>query len=208
MRLFILGANGHTGTQLIDLALARGHEVTAFVRSPDKISRRHPLLHVVRGDPYSVDALTGALHGHDVVLSALGVRPPRAFRPHTLLQDCAAGTVAAMTRAGVARLVLVSAAILFPEKGLRYAFFRWLLTYTRRDLGAAEQIVRATSLDWTIARPPRLIDRPDAAYRSTPDALPAGGFSMSFRAVAAFMLDAVERRSHLHEIVGLARPAQ
>jgi hypothetical protein len=31
-----------------------------------------------------------------------------------------------------------------------------------------------------------------------------GGFSMSFRAVAAFMLDAVEHRAHVHEIVGLA----
>jgi putative NADH-flavin reductase len=204
MRLLILGANGKTGTQLIDLALARAHEVTAFVRSPEKITRRHPLLHVVRGDPHSVDALAGALPGHDVVLSALGVRPPQAFRPHTLVEDCAASTVAAMTRAGVKRLVLVSAAVLFPEKGLFFAFFRWLLTQIRRDLGAAEQIVRATSLDWTIARPPRLVDGSGEGYRSVRDALPAGGSSMSFRAVAAFMLDAVEHRTHVHEIVGLA----
>jgi len=204
MRLFILGASGKTGTQLIDLALARNHELTAFVRSPEKITRQHPLLNVQRGDAHSVDALASALPGHDAVLSALGVRPPQAFRPHTLVEDCAASTVAAMTRAGVRRLVLVSVAVLFPEKGLRFAFFRWLLTQIVRDLAAAEQIVRATSLDWTIARPPRLVDGSDKAYRSRRDALPAGGFSMSFRAVAAFMLDAVEQRTHVHEIVGLA----
>jgi putative NADH-flavin reductase len=204
MRLFILGANGKTGTQLIELALARGHEVTAFVRSPAKITRRHPLLQVQRGDPHSADELARALPGHDVVLSALGVRPLQAFRPHTLVQECAASTVAAMTRSGVTRLVLVSAAALFPEKGLRFAFFRWLLTHIMRDLGTAEEIVRATPLDWTIARPPRLIERPDEAYRSRRDALPVGGFSMSFRAVAAFMLDAVEQHTHVHEIVGLA----
>ncbi len=204
MRLFILGANGKTGTQLVDLALARGHEVTAFVRSPGKITRRHPRLEVRRGDPHRVDELASALPGHDVVLSALGVRPPQAFRPHTLVQECAASTVAAMTRAGVKRLVLVSVAVLFPLKGLRFAFFRRLLTHVMRDLGAAEQIVRATALDWTIARPPRLIETSAEAYRSTRDALPAGGFSMSFRAVAAFMLDAVEHRAHVHEIVGLA----
>jgi putative NADH-flavin reductase len=205
MRLLILGANGNTGTQIIDLALGRGHEVTAFVRSPAKITRRHPRLDVRQGDPLSVDALAGALPGHDVVMSALGVRPPQAFRPHTLVQEGAASTVAAMTRAGVKRLVLVSAAVLFPEKGLRFAFFRWLLTQITRDLGAAEQIVRATSLDWTIVRPPRLVDRPDESYRSALDALPAGGFSMSFRAVAAFMLDAAEHGTHMHEVVGLAR---
>ena len=204
MRLFILGANGKTGTQLVDLALARGHEVTAFVRSPGKITRRHPRLEVRRGDPHRVDELASALPGHDVVLSALGVRPPQAFRPHTLVQECAASTVAAMTRAGVKRLVLVSVAVLFPLKGLRFAFFRRLLTHVMRDLGAAEQIVRATPLDWTIARPPRLIETSAEAYRSTRDELPPRGFSMSFRAVAAFMLDAVENRTHVHEIVGLA----
>jgi len=205
MRLFILGANGKTGTQMVDLALARNHDVTAFVRSPGKITRRHPLLKVGAGDPHRVDELASALPGHDVVLSALGVRPPGAFRPHTLVEECAASTVAAMTRAGVRRLVLVSAAVLFPEKGLRFAFFRRLLKHIMRDLESAEQIVRATPLDWTIARPPRLIDRPDEQYRTALGALPAGGFSMSFRAVAAFTLDAVEQRTHVHEIVGLAR---
>jgi putative NADH-flavin reductase len=204
MRLFILGANGKTGTQLIDLGLARSNEVTAFVRSPGKVTHRHPRLRVVQGDPHSMNELASALPGHDVVFSALGVRPPGAFRPHTLVQECAASTVAAMTTAGLKRLFLVSAAVLFPEKGLRFAFFRRLLRHVISDLGAAEQIVRATSLDWTIARPPRLVNRSDESYRTTRDALPAGGFSMSFRGVAAFMLDAAERRTHLHEIVGLA----
>jgi putative NADH-flavin reductase len=204
MRVFILGANGKTGTQLIDVALARAHEVTAFVRSPAKITRQHPLLRVERGDPHRVDELARALPGHDVVLSALGVRPPGAFRPHTLVQECAASTVAAMTRTGTRRLLLVSAAVLFPEKGLRFAFFRWLLKHVMRDLGTAEEIVRATSLDWTIARPPRLVERPEQAYRSRRDALPVDGFTMSFRGVAAFMLDAAEHHTHVQEIVGLA----
>jgi putative NADH-flavin reductase len=204
MQLFVIGANGHTGTQLIDLALARSHAVTAFVRSPERISRQHPQLRVMQGDPHSVDQLASALPGHDAVLSALGVRPPEAFRPHTLVQECAASTVAAMSRTGVKRLVLVSAAVLFPERGAFFAFFRWLLTYIRQDLGAAEEIVRATSLDWTILRPPRLTNGSDERYRAEREALPAGGRSMSFRAVAACMLDAVEHGSYVHETVGLA----
>jgi putative NADH-flavin reductase len=72
------------------------------------------LLKVLREDPHNVDELSRALKGQDVVVSSLGVRPPRAFRPHTVLQECAASTVVAMTKAGVKRLVLVSAAVLFP----------------------------------------------------------------------------------------------
>jgi putative NADH-flavin reductase len=204
MRLFLIGATGKTGTQLLDLALARGHTVTAFVRSPGKLAPRDARLSVVPGDPRSTDELARALPGHDAVLSTLGVRPPEAFRRHTLVRDCAASAVAAMTRAGVDRYVLLSAAVLFPLPGLRFAFFRLLLKQIARDLGGAEEIVRATPLAWTIARPPRLVDSADERYRSAVDTLPADGFSMSFRAAAAFMLDAAEKRAHLGQTVGLA----
>jgi hypothetical protein len=109
-----------------------------------------------------------------------------------------------MTKVGVKRLLLVSVAVLFPEKGLRFAFFRWLLGHIMRDLGTAEEIVRATPLDWTIARPPRLTNGSDESYRAQHDALPENAFSMSFRAVAAFMLDALEHHTHVREVVGLA----
>jgi putative NADH-flavin reductase len=204
MKLFIIGATGHTGAQIIDLALDRSHEVTAFVRSPDKINRRDSKLKIVQGDPHNVDQLTKELPGHDAVLSALGVRPPQAFRPHSLVEDCAASTVAAMTKSGVNRLVLVSAAVLFPEKGMLFAVFRRILKYIGRDLKAAEDIVRSAPLEWTIARPPRLTNGSNAAYRAVRDALPTKGLSMSFRGVAAFMLDSVEQHSYLRQIVGLA----
>ena len=203
MKLFILGANGHTGTQIIDLAVIRKHRVTAFVRSPEKIRRQHPLLNAVKGDPRSIDQLARSMKGHDAVLSALGVRPPAAFRPHTVVRDCATSTAAAMSSEGIKRLVLVSAAVLFPMKGLMYAFFRQLLKHIARDLDAAEQIVRGAAVDWTIARPPRLTGGSGEHYQASRGSLPNGASSMSFRAVAAFMLDAVEQHSYIYEIVGL-----
>jgi putative NADH-flavin reductase len=51
MRVFVIGATGHTGTQILDLALSRGHEPTAFVRSPHKIRRQDQRLKVLAGDP-------------------------------------------------------------------------------------------------------------------------------------------------------------
>jgi hypothetical protein len=50
-----------------------------------------------------------------------------------------------------------------------------------RDLGTAEEILRATSLDWTIVRPPRLMNRTDERYIARPDALPDGSLRMSIR---------------------------
>jgi putative NADH-flavin reductase len=207
MRLFVIGATGRTGREILDLARARGHEVTAFVRSPEKLKPARSLT-VVRGDPRRPDSIAAALPDHDAVLSAIGPPPREALRPSTLVTDCARATVDAMTAGGIARLAIVSAAVLFPEKGLYFAFFRWLTKHHARDLRAMEHIVQASGLAWTIARPPRLTKSPDASFRAVRNALPPGSRAMSFRSVAAFMVDAVERRSHVTEIVGLARGSQ
>jgi hypothetical protein len=110
-----------------------------------------------------------------------------------------------MKTAGVERLVMVSAAVLFPQKGLAFAFFRRLLKYIADDLCKAEAIIRTSSLEWTIARPPRLINSTDLSYRTCVGGVPQGASSMSFRAVARFMLDAVEHHSYVEQIVGLGR---
>jgi putative NADH-flavin reductase len=203
LRLLTLGSTGHIGTHVIDLALARGHRVTAFVRSPQKIHRNDASLSVIQGSLLSTDALASALKGHDAVLSSIGPPMGEAFTASTLMAESAASTVAAMSWAGVRRLLVVSAAVLFPDSRLAFRFFRWLLRQHARDLVAMEAVVRATEFDWTIARPPRLVKKPDESYRSERDALPAGAWSMSYRAVAAFLLDSVERGTHAREIVGL-----
>jgi putative NADH-flavin reductase len=205
MRLFILGATGHTGRELTQLGLARGHQVTAFVRSPDKIQARPPGLSVIAGNPLEPAQLRAALPGHDAVLSSLGPGFPEAFRPSTLMARSAASAVQAMREAGVERLAIASAAVLFPTPGRYYAFFRWLLREHARDLSGMENVVRQSGLAWTIGRPPRLIAARDAHYASYGDDLPAGNRSVSFRAFATFMLDCVEQGKHVREVVGVGR---
>lgn len=189
---------------MVDLALARGHQVTAVVRSPRKI-RRDAALTVVEGNPLAAEVLAPAMPGHDAVVSSIGPAPRDAFRDSTLMAEAAASLVAAMTTAGVQRLLVVSAAVLFADRRLRFRFFRWLLRRHARDLAAMEAVVRATPFDWTIARPPRLVEDPDASYRDVRDALPPGAWSMSYRAVAAFLIDCAERGAHPRAVVGLGR---
>src|SRR5687768_9586023 len=100
MKLFVLGATGRTGSEIVDLALTRGHQVTAFVRSPQKLSPAGSLT-IVRGDPRHAETIAAALPGHDAVLSAIGPHPRDALRPSTLVTDCARATVDAMTASGV-----------------------------------------------------------------------------------------------------------
>jgi hypothetical protein len=74
-----------------------------------------------------------------------------------------------------------------------------------RDSLAMEEIVQGSGLDWTIARPPRPTQEDYTAYRSREDAAPKMGFTLSRKAVAAFMLDAIEQEKRVHKIVGIAK---
>jgi putative NADH-flavin reductase len=205
MRLFVLGATGRTGVELVDLALAR-HEVTAFVRSPEKIARRDARLTVVKGDVHKPEEVATALAGHDAVISALGPAPRQAIFGTTLMEDSATSTLRAMKSAGVLRFLVVSSALLFPGGGPGVRFFRTLINHHLRDSRRMEELVTESELEWTIARPPRLIMTRDESYRAEEGRLPVRlsvGASMSWRAVAAFLLDAVERHLYPRRIVGL-----
>ncbi|HET7540646.1 MAG TPA: NAD(P)H-binding protein [Polyangiaceae bacterium] len=205
MKLLILGATGHIGRELVDLALARGHIITAYVRNPSKIQRREPQLIVTQGDALEADRLTQALRNQDAVVSALGLPARQALRPSSFMAESMASVVAAMKRAEILRLAAVSAAVLFPMPGPFYAFFRWLLKHHARDLSAMESVIQATDLDWTIARPPRLVTGPEAAPRAVVAGLPDRARSISYRSVAAFLLDCVEHERHVRRVVGLSQ---
>lgn len=204
MRIAVLGATGHTGRHVLDLALGRGHHVTALVRSPDKLAPRERLA-IVGGDPLDAAALAAALPGHDAVISVLGPPGTQALKRSTLVTDYARTLVEAMRVAGVERLAIISAAVLFRQRGLVFWFFRWLLRHHARDLAAMERTVEHSALTWTIARPGRLVESGDLACRTADGAYPLRGRSISFRAVAQFMLESVERQRHVRSIVGLAR---
>jgi putative NADH-flavin reductase len=49
MRILIFGATGRTGRELVSQALRRGHDVSAFVRNPGKLTVVDARLRVVQG---------------------------------------------------------------------------------------------------------------------------------------------------------------
>jgi NAD(P)H-binding len=108
-----------------------------------------------------------------------------------------------MNKAGVKRLVVLSAAAHFPGFFNRIA--RYILRNHMRDSHEMEEIVQQSGLDWTIARPPRLTQKDDLNYRSREDAQPKMGFVVARKAVASFMLDSIEKQKHLRKVVGIAK---
>jgi len=203
MKLFVLGATGGIGREILRQALERGHAVTAFVRSPARLDAFKDRVAIVTGNLLDADALAEVLRGHDAVLSAFG---PMTLRPSTLRREFGRVLAAAMRRSEVRRCEVVSAAFLFPDIGffgniLKATLFRGMAP----DMAGMEVAICQSDLDWTIVRPPRLTNGlVTRAYRIVDGDLPRGGFFISRADVAHFLIGEAETPAHARQIVGLA----
>ncbi|MGH3304601.1 MAG: NAD(P)-dependent oxidoreductase [Streptosporangiaceae bacterium] len=98
MQLTVFGATGGTGTRLVELALANGHEVTCVVRDPARLAvAAQPRLRVVTADIMDPASIVPAVANADAVLTAAG---PRGTGPTTVITDSVRSITMAMREAG------------------------------------------------------------------------------------------------------------
>jgi putative NADH-flavin reductase len=199
MNLFLLGATGRTGRRVIDRALSRSHAVTAIARDPHALPA-HEHLQVTAADVRRADALAPLLINHHTVISCLG---QRSRDDATLLQEAAAATLEAMARARVRRCLFVSQGLLFPSTNPLIGLLKFILARHVRDSIAMERLVRATDFEWTIVRPPRLLDGASRGYRLEAEERPKGAWSMQRADLAAYLIDAMESGGNKRTIVGV-----
>jgi len=199
LRIVIFGATGGTGREVARQALTAGHDVTAFVRrQPTGLAEENQRLRIVVGDFGEQAVVDRAVHGQDVVISALGSNQKGAV---TVCTDGMRAVLAAMQREGVRRLLAVSAhgAAESHDRSL-YVLAVWAaLAAKMRDKEAMEELIRASDTDWTIVRPPALTDgRKTDAYRAGLD-IKIGITSKISRAdLAAFLLAAAADGAFVH----------
>lgn len=71
MKIALFGATGAVGGYFLTKALAAGHEVTALVRSPEKLGAQ-PNLRALKGDVTDASDVHGVVDQADIVVSCLG----------------------------------------------------------------------------------------------------------------------------------------
>ena len=207
MRVLILGATGGTGMEIVRQTIVRGHSVTAFVRSPEKLGSYKDLITVKQGSPLDSSALGAVAVGHDAVLSAFGPRVPIALSDQHLLRDFAAALSQGLRQAGVKRVILESAAFLFKDALMPPAYLLGKLFFPTvvADAMDMETIIRERELDWTLLRPPKLTDaKHTGQYRVREGHLPRFGFSISRANVADCFLRLLEDTSTGRKIFGVS----
>jgi len=165
MRIAIFGASGRTGRQLVEQAVAKGHQVTAIVRNPDGLASdlRGAEVRLVKADVMDPGAIAPALADADTVVSALS-GPGRA--PSSVWSKSTRSIVEAMREASVRRYIAITGSML--DATGDGPFFRYIgkpiarrmLKGSADDMRRAEHLIHESDLDWTIIRVPRLTDRP------------------------------------------------
>ncbi len=194
MKIFTLGATGATGRLFIDRALTNGHQVTALVRSPEKIASRANLS-VIAGDVLDATAMADAMRETEVVVSALGLR---SARPDHFSEKAVGTIVTAAESAGVTRVVILSAFGVGESASKASAVARLMYSLGGKaiyaDKLAGERRLTASALDWTLAYPVLLTDGPASdRFQAIPlDQLDrvAGLPRVSRTDVAGFLLEA------------------
>jgi putative NADH-flavin reductase len=224
MKLTIFAATGGIGRQLLEQAVDAGHDVTAVVRHPQNLpGELAGQVCVVAADLAAPGpaALTSAVQGADGVLSGLG---PRSSTDAGITSRGTQAIVAAMQAAGARRIVVVSAAPVgtVPSPGrpnppkhdpgdgliMRHLLNPAIKAALRKhyaDLAQMEDILRASDLDWTAVRPPRLTDKPlTGTYRTAHGQNLRRGLVISRADVAHYMLRALQQLETIKQTIGIA----
>src|SRR5438132_1405301 len=146
MRIAITGGTGFVGRHLAERLAAAGHEVVVVARGVDRRDETVRSLPGVRFAAASIideAALVEAFRGCAAVAHCAGINRELGAQTYTAVH--VAGTravVDAARTAGVERVALLSFLRARPDCGSGYHESKW----------AAEEIVRASGLEWTVLK--------------------------------------------------------
>lgn len=198
MRILVIGASQGTGALTVRAALAKGHQVTAFARSPQKLVLEHAQLERVSGDFHQAASVEAAIPGHDAVIVTASSTSMRGFKENPRYFSQGTGYVIdGMKMAAVKRLVVLSASGVGESRRLynpimRLLLMDGLLKRTFEDHERQEAQVRSSGLDWVIARPSRLTNGPARGKSQKKTAIEPVPSAISRADVAAFLVEACE----------------
>jgi putative NADH-flavin reductase len=205
VKVALFGGGGFIGSRVLEELLEAGHQVTALIRSPDRVAA-HAALTIVQGDVGDPAAVARTIDGTEAVISCLGT-PRNEKQSVDFLAGALRSIIEAMERFGVERLVAISGAgitVAGERKPFPHNAISALVKRLAPDTVAAKQrefaVLQASStIAWTAVRPARVVngsatDRP----RVTVDAGQLG-MRVTRGDLARFMVVQLTDRSYVRE---------
>ena len=153
MKVAVFGGTGFVGQYVIDELLKQSHEVKALVRFGSEFKLESiSKIESVFGDISNSETIEETLSDCDAAIYLIGLIrefPSKGITFENLHFQSAKRVIHAVEKAGINRFVLMSANGVKPN-GTPYQTSKWL----------AEQVLKESTLDWTIFRPSLIFGDP------------------------------------------------
>jgi uncharacterized protein len=205
LNILILGATGRVGGQIVNYALLDRHNVTALVRTPEKIQINNENLAIIRGNVLNKEDIVRAMHGIDVVISALNTDGA------TTLSESMPHMIEAMENEGKQRIITIGTAGILQSRTTPNLLRYQSSESKRKSTRAAEEhhkvydLLKQSTLEWTIVCPTYLPDGESLGeYRVERDFLPVGGVKIYVSDTAEFTYKQIESNNYIKSRVGIA----
>jgi len=141
LRIFLTGATGFIGTHLRRALVRDGHQVAGLTRGPREEEEG---VTWVRGDVNDQELLVESMHSCETVVHLVGIITEHGEQTFQRMHvQSTEHVLAAMRRSKLRRLLHMSALGAGPRQPTEYFRTKW----------AAEELVRASAIDYTIFRP-------------------------------------------------------
>ncbi|WP_276357405.1 NAD(P)-dependent oxidoreductase [Cohnella caldifontis] len=205
MNIFILGATGRVGSQIVAYALQDRHHVTALVRTPEKIQINNENLSILQGNVLNKEDIVLAMHGIDVVISALNTEGT------TTLSESMPFIIEAMEHERIQRIITIGTAGILQSRTTPNSLRYQSSESKRKSVRAATEhhkvydMLKQSMLKWTIVCPTYLPDGERLGkYRVERDYLPEGGVEISVSDTAEFTFSQINASDYIESRVGIA----
>lgn len=210
MKIFLFGATGSTGFEVLKQLVGNVHTVKALARNPTKLNLtkitevHEGQIEPIKGNVFEPDTFREDLRGCDVVISALGTGKDNSYTE--IYSRGGRNILSAMRSAGIKRLITITSGLIdmsdpSTDNFLLNRIIRPNFNKIYYDQTRWETVTDDTEdINWTVIRPKYLTNKArTGTYRVQSKHCPKGGRKIGRTDLAEFIVKQIHSNEFIHQ---------
>jgi len=208
MKIFLLGATGSTGYEILKRLVAENHSIKLLVRNPSKLSLAElkpatNQVEIIQGEVFESEKLTQHFKDSDIIISALGTGKDNLYTE--IYSAGGRNMLNAMRLNNIRKLITITSGLIDMSDPSTDNFFLNRIIRPNYNKVYYDQTRWETILDdtkdinWICVRPTNLVDKPlTGKYRVNLNHCPKGGWKIARADLADFIVKQITSDEYVH----------